>query len=51
MHEEGKTSWEIENELKLIADKYKRLRSKYEVENMGNFEKIYPIDLNRAIYI
>lgn len=51
LHEEGKTNWEIENELKLVADKYKRLRSKYEVENMGSFEKIYPIDINWAIYI
>jgi len=42
MWEEGKTNKEIEIQLNLLADKYKKSRSKYEIENLGNYEKIYP---------
>ena len=35
----------------MISDKYKRQRSKYEIECLEKFDKIYPVDTNREIYI
>lgn len=51
LREEGKTNWEVDTYLNLQADKYRKSRSKFEVENLGNFEKIYPSSNNRPLYI
>jgi len=51
LHEEGKTLREIDTELKMIADKYKWHWSKYEIDCLEKFEKIYPVDTNWEIYI
>lgn len=35
----------------MLADKYKKSRSKFELENLGNYEKIYPSANHRPLYI
>jgi len=35
----------------MYSDKYKRSWSKYEIDNLGEFEKIYPTEMHWPIYM
>ena len=35
----------------MVSEKYKKSWSKFEIENLGNYEKIYPSSNNRPFYI